>query len=398
MITCPRCGEQNPAHARFCLHCGAPLSAPAGQERRLVTVVFCDLVGFTRRSDRADPEDVHATLRAFHAPIKRVVEHYDGTVDKFIGDAVMAVFGAPIAHEDDPLRAVLAARAIQEAIEDQRTDRGDEPLAVRIGIDTGEAVVAYGVGPQIGESIAGDVVHTAALLQSVAPPGGTVVGEATHRATRHVVRYEQLPSVEGPGGRGSIEAWRPIEAQARTGQEPHGRDTPFVGRYDESATLRQLFRRVRTAARSPDHVDGALQLVTVVGEPGIGKSRLIGNFADHVDELSDLVRWRQGRCLPYGEGVSFWALSEAVKAEAGIMDDDDPVEARAALDAAIDAAVPDEQERGWLRPRLAALLGLGEGDDDAPRDERFRAWARYPGGPRPARPVRPGDRGPALGR
>ncbi len=148
-------------------------------------------------------------------------------------------------------------------------------------------------------------------------------------------------------------------------------------RYDESATLRQLFRRVRTAARAPDHVEGALQLVTVVGEPGIGKSRLIGNFADHVEELSDLVRWRQGRCLPYGEGVSFWALSEAVKAEAGIMDDDDPVEARAALDAAIDAAVPDEQERGWLRPRLAALLGLGEGDDDAPRDERFRAWARY---------------------
>jgi class 3 adenylate cyclase/tetratricopeptide (TPR) repeat protein len=377
VITCPRCGEQNPAHARFCLHCGAPLSAPAGQERRLVTVVFCDLVGFTRRSDRADPEDVHATLRAFHAPIKRVVEHYDGTVDKFIGDAVMAVFGAPIAHEDDPLRAVLAARAIQEAIEDQRTDREGEPLAVRIGIDTGEAVVAYGVGPQIGESIAGDVVHTAALLQSVAPPGGTVVGEATHRATRHVVRYEQLRSVQGPGGRGSIEAWRPIEAQARTGQEPSGRDTPFVGRSDESATLRQLFRRVRTAARAPGQVDGALQLVTVVGEPGIGKSRLIGAFADHVEELSDLVRWRQGRCLPYGEGVSFWALSEAVKAEAGIMDDDDPAEARAALDAAIDAAVPDEQERGWLRPRLAALLGLGEGDDDAPREERFRAWARY---------------------
>ena len=173
MITCPRCGEQNPAHARFCLHCGAPLSAPAGQERRLVTVVFCDLMGFTRRSDRADPEDVHATLRAFHAPIKRVVEHYDGTVDKFIGDAVMAVLAAPIAHEDDPLRAVLAARAIRGGR--ARTNgriSGDEPLAVRIGIDTGEAVVAYGVGPQIGESIAGDVVHTAALLQSVARPVG----------------------------------------------------------------------------------------------------------------------------------------------------------------------------------------------------------------------------------
>ena len=136
------------------------------------------------------------------------------------------------------------------------------------------------------------------------------------------------------------------------------------------------------AARAPDQVDGALQLVTVVGEPGIGKSRLIGDFADHVEELPDLVRWRQGRCLPYGEGVSFWALSEAVKAEAGIMDDDDPVEARANLDAAIDAAVPDEQERGWSRPRLAALLGLGEGDDDAPREERFRhgpaTWRRSP--------------------
>src|SRR6266496_1262837 len=187
VVTCPNCGKENLPEARFCMSCGMPLIGKTlTEERRLVTVLFCDLVGFTDRSDRADPEDVKATLRPFHARLKREIEAFGGTLDKFIGDAALGVFGSPVAHEDDPERAVRAGLAILEAMEELNEARPQLDLAVRIGIDTGEAVVAYGSGPQIGEAVTGDVVNTASRLQSVAPAGGIVVGEATFGATRDV--------------------------------------------------------------------------------------------------------------------------------------------------------------------------------------------------------------------
>ncbi|MGZ8626262.1 MAG: adenylate/guanylate cyclase domain-containing protein, partial [Actinomycetota bacterium] len=161
-MVCPSCGERNPERARFCLRCGAPLDAALrrDEERKVVTALFCDLVGFTARSDMADPEDVKATLRPYHAAIKRVLESYGGTLDKFVGDGVLGVFGAPTAHEDDPERAIRAAFRIQQEIGGLH-EGGGAPLAVRIGIDTGEAVVAIGPGPQLGERVTGEVVALA---------------------------------------------------------------------------------------------------------------------------------------------------------------------------------------------------------------------------------------------
>src|SRR2546421_118360 len=202
MPACPNCGEDNPDRARFCWSCGAALAeaAPSGaEERKVVSILFVDLVGFTARSDRADPEDVRATLRPYHARLKQEIEHFGGTVEKFIGDAVMAVFGAPLAHEDDAERAVRAALRILDSIEDLNAEH-ELALAVRAAVATGEAVVALDARPEHGEGIAtGDVVNTAARLQTSAPVGAVVVGETTFRATRDVIVYEQLEPVTVKG-------------------------------------------------------------------------------------------------------------------------------------------------------------------------------------------------------
>src|SRR5438094_3566997 len=197
VVTCPACGEVNPDRAKFCLNCARPLAPePARtEERKVVTVLFCDLVGFTARSDRADPEDVKATLRPFHTRMKREIEAFGGTLDKFIGDAALGVFGSPVAHEDDPERAVRCALSIVGMQDPDPWAR----LAVRVAVNTGEAVVAYGSGPQIGEAVTGDVVNTASRIQSVAPPNGVVVGDETYRATSEVFVYESLAPVRVKG-------------------------------------------------------------------------------------------------------------------------------------------------------------------------------------------------------
>ena len=368
MLTCPHCGEENPERAKFCLNCGTSLRpgvAPA-EERRIVTVLFCDLVGFTARSDKADPEDVKAHLRPFHALIKREIEGFGGTLDKFIGDAALGVFGSPVVHEDDPERAVRAALAIAEGIE--RLNQADPSLdlAVRVGINTGEAVVSFGTGPVIGEAVTGDVVNTASRLQGVAPVGGIVVGEPTHRATREIFVYEQLDAVTVKGKADPLPVWRAVEARGRFGPEfarAHG--TPFVGREIERRLLVDTYERTVRDAR--------VQLVIVAGEAGVGKSRLVAELGRHLDGSPDLVTWRQGRCLPYGEGVTFWALGEIVKAHAGILESDPHEDAATKLDAAIPEDQPD---RLWLRQRLAPLVGA-EASSGADREESFTAWRRF---------------------
>jgi class 3 adenylate cyclase len=236
---CPSCGEEHPERARFCLNCGTRLGAAAPtEERKVVTVLFCDLVGFTARSDKADPEDVKDALRPFHARIKREIELFGGTLDKFIGDAALGVFGSPVAHEDDPERAVRAALAIADAIQELNQLDPSLDLAVRTGVNTGEAVVAYGIGPQIGEAVTGDVVNTAARLQGVAPVGGIVVGEPTYRATNRVLRYQPLPPVTVKGKAEPLpiwRAWRPGVASATpwpgTGARRSSGATPSAGRW-----------------------------------------------------------------------------------------------------------------------------------------------------------------------
>src|SRR5438093_4231065 len=203
MLHCPRCGQGNPEGNRFCGNCGAPLPGTPDEdreERKVVSVLFCDLVGFTSRSERADPEDVRATLRAYHDAVRREIERFEGTVEKFVGDAVMAVFGAPVAHDDDAERAVRAALDIIELIKRMNEERPELDLSVRIGVNSGEAVVALGARPDLGEGlVAGDVVNTAARLQQMAEPGTIVACEMTYRASRDAVEFEPLPPASHKG-------------------------------------------------------------------------------------------------------------------------------------------------------------------------------------------------------
>src|SRR5262245_38273903 len=233
----PSCGKRNPDGARFCLNCGIPLTPQARpeEERKVVTVLFCDLVGFTERSDRADPEDIKATLRPYHAAIKRTAEGFGGTLDAFVGDGALVVFGAPTSHEDDAERAIHTALRIQREIEQLNTSAVGKPLAIRIGIDTGDALVAIGRGPQLGERVTGDVVAAATRLEATAPVGGIAVSDATVRAARGRFEFERL---DQPGD--GIRAWRPIEVSRLVRERP---DTPFVGREDEAALLRSTYRR-----------------------------------------------------------------------------------------------------------------------------------------------------------
>jgi len=369
---CPTCGEENSDRARFCSNCGASLDAvtvPAAEERKTVSILFVDLVGFTARSDDADPEDVRATLRAYHDRLRTEIERFGGTVEKFIGDAVMAVFGAPVAHEDDAERAVRAALRITEAIEELNAERPGLDLSVRGAVNTGEAVVALGARPERGEGfVTGDVVNVASRLQGVAPVGGVVVGELTHRATRGPIEYAELEPVEVKGKESRVPIWRVVRARSRFGVDVEaGTSTPLIGREPELALLEQLYRRVAG--------EQAVQLVTLSGEPGVGKSRLVREFRRFIDDEPDLIVWRQGRCLPYGEGITYWALGEIVKAQAGVAENDAPDEAARKLAEAVDLVVGEASERDWIRARLEPLVGLGGEATD--REESFAAWRGF---------------------
>src|SRR6266511_2216720 len=369
MLICSSCGNENPEGATFCNACAAPLAeqpSPAAEERKIVSVLFCDLVGFTAASEQQDPEDVRARIRPYHARLRREIERYGATVEKFVGDAVMAVCGAPVAHEDDAERAVRAGLAILDAIVELNEADPGLDLQVRVGINTGEAVVALGARPERGEGIVtGDVVNTAARIQSAAPVNGVAVGEQTYRATSRVFEYEPLQPVSVRGKAEPLALWRAGAARARFGSDISGQfKTPFVGRELEKPLLIGTFER---AAQQR-----SVQLVTVVGEPGVGKSRLVAELAAYLDAKPGIARWRQGRCLPYGEGITFWALGEIVKAEAGILESDSAEVAAAKLDAALSREDP---ERQWLLQRLAPLVGLEA--PPAERQELFTAWRRY---------------------
>src|SRR5437868_4498938 len=272
------------------------------RERKVVTVLFADLVGFTTRAEELDPEDVEAILRPYHERLRSELERFGGTVEKFIGDAVMALFGAPVAHEDDPERAVRAALAIR----DWAREGGD--VQVRIAVNTGEALINLSARPESGEGMAaGDVVNTTARLQSAAPVNGVLVGETTYRATRTAIEYREAVPVEAKGKSRPIAVWEALQAHSRFGVDVlQTAQTPLIGREREVALLREILVRVREES-SP-------QLVTLVGVPGIGKSRLLYELFRAVEEGCVLTYWRQGRSLPYGEGVTYWSLAEMVKA------------------------------------------------------------------------------------
>jgi class 3 adenylate cyclase/tetratricopeptide (TPR) repeat protein len=375
MPVCQRCGEDNPARARFCLACAAPLAAPPAarrEERKRVSVLFCDLVGFTSRAERLDIEDVRGLLAPYYQRLRSELERFGGTVEKFIGDAVMALFGAPVAHEDDPERAVRAALAIREAIAEFNERDPGLDLHLRVGVTTGEALVALDARPAEGEGMAaGDVVNTAARLQAAAPIDGVLVDEATFRATERAIEYAAAEPVQAKGKGAPVTVWRALGPRASLGvdvaQAPR---TTLIGRQRELDLLRAALARARG--------DSVLQFVTLVGVPGIGKSRLVFELLQQVATEAELTTWRQGRCLAYGQGVALWALGEILKAQAGILESDPAKETEAKLRRAVADLVADEREAAWIIEHLRPLVGLGTSEVGADRQlEGFAAWRRF---------------------
>jgi class 3 adenylate cyclase/tetratricopeptide (TPR) repeat protein len=369
----------------FCTACGQALvvaPVPAGptlpgpeEERRLVSVLAVDLVGFSLSAQQLDPEDLQVAQREFFEVVRVVVQNAGGTVAKRIGDAVVAVFGAPTAYENDPYRAVRAGLEVQASLAG-RTMPDGRPLVARVGVSTGEALVAF-EADRAEPRVAGDVLSRAMGMQACAPPGGVLVGLQTHRATSSTIAYEDHAQVVLAGRGAPIDSWVATGLRARSGVVEDA--LPLVGRDAETGLLVSALRRAMQERRG--------QLVTLVGEPGLGKSRLTRALLEHIDSPATptLVRWRVGACLPYGEGVSYWALGQVVKAQAQVLESDSGALARHKLEASVDSVLgrgagPDLVAQ--VKERMAALLGLpgtggevADGGDEV--DASHAAWRRY---------------------
>ena len=370
-VACPSCASPNPPGTKFCGECGAALAlraqptpattgASPQAERRLVSVLFADLVGFTAASEGRDAEDTRELLTRYFDLARTTIERYGGTVEKFIGDAVMALWGAPVAHEDDAERAVRAALDLVGAIPTL-----DASLRVRAGVLSGEAAVTLGAEGQ--GMVAGDLVNTASRIQSAAEPGTVLVGEATKRASEASIAYDDAGEHVLKGKAEPLRLWQALRvvAGARGSLRSTGLEAPFVGRDRELRLVKEHFHA------SAD--EGRAQLVLVNGIPGIGKSRLAWEFEKYVDGLAGETFWHRGRCLSYGDGVAYWALAEMVRMRCGIAEEEEPTGAREKLDLALSEYILDADERAWVEPRLAHLLGL---EDGAPGDQEnlFSAW------------------------
>ena len=313
----------------------------------MVTVLFADLVGFTARAERLDPEDVRAILTPYFARVRSEIEAFGGTVEKFIGDAVMAVFGAPLAHGDDPERAVRAALAMCAAVDEMNGNDAELELKIRIAVNTGEALVSLAASVAQGEGVvAGDVVNTASRLQEAAPVNGILVGDETYRATRSVIRYESAEPVVAKGKQEPVRVWRALAASAAPGERAAGR-VPMLGRESELAVLERTWERV-VAERRP-------QLVTLFGPAGIGKTRLASEFGQLAQAGG--ARVIKGRSLPYGEVIPYGAFATQVKQVARIFDTDEAETACKKLDQAVAELLGDEA--GDASSHIAMLIGVG---------------------------------------
>jgi class 3 adenylate cyclase len=371
VLTCEVCGATSPLDFRFCGSCGAdlrvgPVQQRSGEERRVVTVLFADLVGFTSRAERLDPEDVRAILTMYYGSLRDEIEAFGGSVEKFIGDAVMGVFGAPIAHGDDPERAVRAALRIRDAVGELNATHPELDLEVRIAVNTGEAIVAMDARTKEGEAmVAGDVVNTAARLQTGAPTNEILVGDETYRCTRSTIDYEPVEALTVKGKREPVAAWRVVAAPRPPGEREVG-NIPLVGREHELATIMGIWERV-VADHQP-------HLVTIFGLPGIGKTRLSLEFVAAVAAQGG--RAILGRSLPYGESGAYGAFAQQVKQVSGIFDSDHEDIALGKLRRAVDTLIEDD-ESDEVTSNVATMLGLGTDDAVTDRHTLFFAARRF---------------------
>ena len=384
---CPSCGEPVIAGYRFCHACGHVLagSAPASPvavspaaaagpvaERRVCSVLFCDVVGFTPLSEARDPEAVRELLSGYFGVARTVIGRYGGVVEKFIGDAVMAVWGTPAATEGDAERAVRAALDLVGAVAELGTRAGVPGLAVRAGVVTGEVAVTLGAA---GEGmVAGDAVNTASRVQAAAGPGQVLVDGMTQRLAAGGIGFADAGDHVLKGKAEPTRLWRATRVLSGVGgsQRVDGLEAPLTGRDAELRTIRELFHAAADR-RVP-------RLVLVSGPAGVGKSRLGWEFFKYIDGLAQLVRWHRGRCLSYGEGVSFWALAEIVRQRLSIAEEDPADAAAAKLAAGLDRLFPDDGERAYAGARLGRLLGVAlDGDDGAvlAREELFAGWRLF---------------------
>jgi class 3 adenylate cyclase/tetratricopeptide (TPR) repeat protein len=344
---CPVCGSQSEAGARFCQSCGAGLSGPSasdGETRKVVTVLFCDVTDSTVLGEALDPEALRQMMSGFFGEMRTLVERHGGRVAKFIGDAVMGVFGIPQLHEDDALRAVRAAVEMRDALprlNEQMARTWGVRIAVRTGVNTGEVIAR---DPARGESLLiGDATNLAARLEQTATPGEVLIGDATYRLVREAVVAEPVAPLTLKGKSAPVAAWRVIDVVAGAPGWARRLDSPLVGRTRELSTLHESFERTVAA--------GSLELVTVMGPAGIGKSRLTGDFLESVGDRATVI---SGRCLPYGEGTTFWPVVAALKDAARVGERDSPEEARHK----ISALQPEGEDAALISERIAALLGF----------------------------------------
>ena len=376
--TCPSCGTPFEAGEKFCGSCGARLAGastvsadlPASAvpavvepvaERRLVSVLFADLVGFTALADGRDAEETRELLSRYFELNRDVIERHGGTVEKFIGDAVMAVWGAPVTREDDAERGVRAALELVDAV------RGLGPgMEARAGVLTGEAAVTLGATDQ--GMVAGDLVNTASRLQAVAQPGTVLVGEATQRAAGRAIAFEPAGEQALKGKVVPVPAWRALRVVARMGGRDRSEtlEAPFVGRDEELRLLKDLFHATTRERRG--------RLVSVLGPAGIGKTRLAREFLRYVDGLVEDVWWHEGRSPAYGEGITFWALGEMVRRRCGLAETDDEATTRERVAATVAEHVPDLDERRWIEAALLALLGF---ESRIGSEQLFAAWRTF---------------------
>ncbi len=358
---CAHCGEDNPGRAKFCLTCGSPLAvmSPRGDERKVVSVLFCDLVGFTSRAERLDVEDVGGLLRPYYTRLRIELERYGGTVEKFIGDAVMALFGAPVTHEDDPARAVRAALAIQDAITE--LNGGDQPLDlhVRIGVTTGEALVTLDARLLQGEGMAsGDVVNTAARLQTAAPVDGILVDEPTYWATKRQFRYSDAQPVRAKGKESPVPAWQPLAVRA--GPAPDFYRSPFVGRDAELQALGAAVARIVVGERS---------CISVIGEAGCGKTRLIDELRARVG--AD-VQWLEGSAQPFGETTPYAPLIDMLGRCLGVRGSEGESQRDASLRAGL-AGLIDDVAIDRVASPLTRLFGVASREEASVDREAYRS-------------------------